>query len=81
MSKASIWIGILIVAAAAVAGAWKLGYVTPDQMVYITKMVAGWTGWTALVAVAYAGIERLFPGVLCPPRTDDPDSAGSAQQP
>ena len=70
MSKASIWIGILIAAAAGVAGAWKLGYVTADQIVYIANMISGWTAWTALVAVAYAGLERLFPGVLCPPRTD-----------
>ena len=70
MSKASVWIGVLIAAAAGVAVAWNLGYVTTDQIVYIANMICGWTAWTALVAVAYAGLERLFPGVLCPPPAD-----------
>ena len=50
---------------------------TPEQILYLVKMVLGWTAWTCLVAVAYAGLEKLFPHILCAPPAEDPPAPNS----
>ena len=57
--------------AAALAVAWKFGGLGTDQIVYLGNMVVGWSLWTGGVAIAYAGLEKLLPSVLCPPPTED----------
>ena len=44
---------------------------TPEQIFYLVQMVLGWTAWTCLVALAYAGLEKLFPHILCAPPAED----------
>jgi hypothetical protein len=56
---------VLLAAGAAMAAAF--GFLQLEQLVYLVKMIVGWTGWTCIVALIYAGCERLFPNVLCPP--------------
>jgi hypothetical protein len=72
MSRTSTWIAILIAAGASVAGAWQMGYVGGDQIVHVANMLLGWTAWTILIAVAYAGLERLFPDLLRSSHTENP---------
>jgi hypothetical protein len=55
----------LLTAGAAMAAAF--GFLQLEQLVYLVKMIVGWTAWTCLVALIYAGCERLLPNVLCPP--------------
>ena len=45
---------------------------TPEQIFYLVQMVLGWTAWACLVALAYAGAEKLFPHILCVAPTEDP---------
>jgi hypothetical protein len=44
---------------------------TPEQILYLVKMVLGWTAWTCLVALVYTGLEKLFPRILCAPPAED----------
>jgi hypothetical protein len=50
---------------------------TPEQILYLVQMVLGWTAWTCLVALAYAGAEKLFPHILCVAPTEDPPPGNS----
>jgi hypothetical protein len=59
---------ILLAIAAAIAMA--LGYIQIGQILYVAKLIAGWTAWTCAVALIYAGLEKLFPDVLCAPAED-----------
>jgi hypothetical protein len=56
-------LAVLLLGGAA-AAAWKFGFVSFDQLIYLGKMVIGWTAWSGLVALGYAGLERLFPKAL-----------------
>jgi hypothetical protein len=60
---------VLLLVAGVVAMAF--GFVKLEQIVYVVKMIAGWTAWTAFVAVVYAGCERLFPDLLCAPAAEE----------
>ena len=60
---------VLLLVAGVVALA--LGFIKLEQIVYVVKMIAGWTAWTVFVALVYAGCERLFPDLLCAPASDD----------
>jgi hypothetical protein len=50
---------------------------TLEQILYLVQMVLGWTAWTCLVALAYAGLEKLFPDILCAPHAEDPPAPNS----
>ena len=50
---------------------------TPEQILYLVQMVLGWTAWTCLVALAYAGLEKLFPHILCAPPAEDSSAESS----
>jgi hypothetical protein len=58
---------LFVLLAAGVTMAAAFGFLQLEQLVYLLKMIVGWTAWTCAVAVIYAGCERLFPNVLCPP--------------
>ena len=60
---------VLLVAAGIVDATF--GFLQLEQIVYVVKLIAGWTAWTVVVAVVYAGCEKLFPNLLCPPATKD----------
>jgi hypothetical protein len=64
-----IALGVLLAAAGIVVATF--GFLQLEQIVYVVKLIAGWTAWTVLVAVVYAGCEKLFPNLLCPPATKD----------
>jgi hypothetical protein len=73
--------GILILAALLMLG-WSMrqGLIatpTPEQILYLVQMVLGWTAWTCVVAFAYAGLEKLFPHILCAPAAEDPPAGNS----
>lgn len=70
MEKAFLWALIVLLAA---AGAWALAFdfIKFEQIAYVGKMIAGWTAWTCFVALVYAGLEKLFPDILCPPFAGD----------
>ncbi len=70
MSKPMTLLLVAFITAALVV-AWKFGGLGIDQMAYLGNMVVGWSLWTLGVAIAYAGLEKLFPSVLCPPPADD----------
>jgi hypothetical protein len=64
--------GVALVALlAAVAAAWTFGLVKTEQIVYVATMIGGWTAWTCLIALGYAGLEKLFPDRLCAPPAED----------
>ena len=65
-------IALFVLLAAGGAVAWSFGFLQLEQFVYLVKMIVGWTAWTVFVAVVYAGCERLFPNLLCPPAPRDP---------
>jgi hypothetical protein len=50
---------------------------TPEQILYLVQMVLGWTAWTCLVGLAYAGLEKLFPDILCRHHAEDPPAPNS----
>ncbi|MEA2987769.1 MAG: hypothetical protein QOG83_480 [Alphaproteobacteria bacterium] len=60
----------LLFVAAAIGAASLFGWVSVAQGIYIIKMAAGWAAWVCFVAILYAGLEKLFPGVLCDQHTD-----------
>jgi len=62
---------LLVLLAAGAAVAWTFGFLQFEQLIYLVKMIVGWTAWTVFVAVVYAGCERLFPNLLCPPVAGD----------
>jgi hypothetical protein len=70
MSKPMTLLFVAFIAAALVV-AWKFGGLGIEQISYLGNMVVGWTLWTVGVAIVYAGLEKLFPSVLCPPPTED----------
>ncbi|MFL6797518.1 MAG: hypothetical protein ACJ8F3_08920 [Xanthobacteraceae bacterium] len=61
-----LWLGLLVVVLASAAVAVSLDVLGLEQIVYVLEMIAGWTAWTLVVAVAYAGLERLVPGLRAP---------------
>ena len=65
-----IVVTILLVVLAMLA-AHSFGFLGLEQFLYMGQLLAGWLAWTCLVAIIYAGLEKLFPRVLCPPLTDD----------
>jgi hypothetical protein len=77
MSK-PMWVVFSTFIAAALVVAWKFGGLGIDQFVALFKMLIGWTLWTAAIAIAYAGLERFFPGVLCARATDEPKPQADA---
>jgi len=64
-------IALIVLLAAAGVVAAMFGFLQLEHLVYVMKLMAGWTAWTIFVALVYAGCERLFPNVLCPPATED----------
>ena len=72
MRKAMVPAIIVLILALALVVPWKFGFVTIDQFIYLGQMTGGWLAWTALVAILYAGVEKLFPDLLCPPPVVDP---------
>ncbi len=60
----------LLIVVLALAAAWSFGFVAPEQFAYLGNMIVGWTAWTCFVAVLYAGLEKLFPNLLCSPHQD-----------
>lgn len=51
--------------------AHSFGFLGVEQFIYVGQLIGGWLVWTCLVAVAYAGLERLFPRFLCGPLHED----------
>ena len=64
-------VALSLLLAAGIAVAAKFGFLQLDQLVYLVKMVVGWTAWTCVVAMIYARCENLFPNVLRPPADED----------
>ena len=60
----------LLIVVLALAAAWMFGFVAAEQFSYLGNMIVGWTAWTCFVAVVYAGLEKLFPNLLCSPHRD-----------
>ena len=60
----------LLIVVLALAAAWMSGFVAAEQFAYLGNMIVGWTAWTCFVAVVYAGLEKLFPNLLCSPHRD-----------
>ncbi len=69
MAKAS---GLTLVVLLAAAAAWYFEFIATEQILYLVTMIAGWTAWTCLVALAYAGLEKLFPNLLCAHAAEGP---------
>ena len=72
--------GLILVAALMLGWAMNRGLIatpTLEQTLYLAQMVLGWTAWTCLVAFAYAGLEKLFPDILCAPHVEDPPAPNS----
>jgi hypothetical protein len=68
---------VLIVLAMVAANSF--GFLGVDDFLYAGKLLAGWTAYVCVIAIVYAGIERLMPGILCtaaPEDTANPPSAG-----
>lgn len=61
---------LIVLIAGGLATAYRFGMLTPEQFIYVGKLIVGWTAWTVVVAVIYAGLERLFPNFLCSPHED-----------
>ncbi len=51
--------------------AHSFGFLGVEQFLYIGQLISGWLAWTCLVAILYAGLEKLFPGVLCSASHED----------
>lgn len=63
--------GIILILGVTLAFAAGRGYSTIEQIAYFIKMIVGWTAWTGFVAIVYAGLEKLLPGLLCTPPSDE----------
>jgi hypothetical protein len=66
----TMWAFLILLLIAGAAAGYRFGLGTVDQFIYVGKMIVGWTLWTVILAVLYAGLERLFPNFLCAPHQD-----------
>jgi hypothetical protein len=72
-------IAIAVLVVFALMAANSFGFLGVDDLVYAVKLIAGWTAYVAVIAIVYAGVERLMPGILCtaaPEDTASPPPAG-----
>src|SRR3954467_6607567 len=68
--KIGLIVTFFLIVGAGIA-AHSFGFLGLDDFLYVGKLIAGWTAYTALVAILYKGIEMLMPSILCAP-TQDP---------
>jgi hypothetical protein len=61
--------GVLIVLA--MLAAHSFGFLGTDDFLYVGKLLAGWTAYTCVIALLYAGLEKLIPGILCAPPAEE----------
>ena len=71
MSK-PMWALLIALILAGLAVAYRFGNLGVDQVIYLANLIGGWTAWVVVVAIAYAGLEKLFPKLLCSPPEDQP---------
>lgn len=64
------WFLLILLVAGGIATAYRFGMLTQEQFIYVGKLIVGWTAWTAVLAVIYAGLEKVFPNFLCAPHED-----------
>lgn len=67
-------IGLIVTAiliVLALLAAHSFGFLGVDDFLYVGKLLAGWTAYTCLIAIAYKGLELLMPRILCA-TTEDP---------
>jgi len=69
------WFLLILLITGGLATAYRFGMLTPEQFLYVGKLIVGWTAWTAAVAVLYGLLEKLFPGFLCSAHEDGPPPA------
>lgn len=51
----------------AMLAANSFGFLGVDDFIYVGKLIAGWAAYVCLIAILYAGLERLMPSILCAP--------------
>jgi hypothetical protein len=70
MSK-PMWALLIALILAGLAVAYRFGNLGLDQLIYVGNLIGGWALWVIAVAILYAGLEKLFPNLLCSPPTDE----------
>jgi hypothetical protein len=51
--------------------AYGFGFLGWEQVAYVGELIVGWTAYTIVIALLYAGLEKLFPNVLCAAAHED----------
>jgi hypothetical protein len=64
------WVLLILLIAGGLATAYRFGMLTPEQFIYVGKLIVGWTAWTVVIAVLYGLLEKLFPKFLCSAHED-----------
>jgi hypothetical protein len=70
MSK-PMWALLIALILAGLAVAYRFGNLGLDQLIYVGNLIGGWALWVIAVAILYAGLEKLFPNLLCAPPSDE----------
>jgi len=78
MSK-PMWALLIALILAGLGVAYRFGNLGLDQFIYLANLIGGWTAWTVAVAIVYAGLEKLFPNLLCAPPEDPPPATPPGQ--
>jgi hypothetical protein len=68
--KLGVIVTAIIIILAMIA-AHAFGFLGIDDFIYVGKLLAGWTAYTCAVAIIYAGVERLMPGILRAPTAEE----------